>query len=86
MLRQGVTWHDGKAFTAKDVVCTFDLINGSREGARKSPRKVWYDNVEKVLADDALRVTFHLGDVAPPSSGRPTSTFSVRASSPSAAP
>src|ERR1700753_1626584 len=25
-LRQGVRWHDGKPFTAKDVVCTFDLI------------------------------------------------------------
>ena len=25
-LRQGVTWHDGKPFTAKDVVCTWDLL------------------------------------------------------------
>ena len=24
-LRQGVTWHDGKPFTAADVACTFDL-------------------------------------------------------------
>ena len=23
-LRQGVTWHDGKPFTAKDVQCTWD--------------------------------------------------------------
>src|SRR5215212_6644368 len=23
-LRQGVRWHDGKPFTAKDVACTFD--------------------------------------------------------------
>ena len=60
MLRQGVTWHDGKAFTAKDVVCTFGIVDGSTAGARKSPRKVWYDNVEKVVADDALRVIFHL--------------------------
>src|SRR5689334_20921508 len=27
-LRQGVKWHDGKPFTAKDVKCTFDLIQG----------------------------------------------------------
>jgi ABC-type transport system substrate-binding protein len=27
-LREGVTWHDGKPFTAKDVKCTFDLIQG----------------------------------------------------------
>ena len=25
-LRQGVTWHDGKPFTAADVRCTFDLL------------------------------------------------------------
>src|SRR5215469_18942300 len=25
-LREGVTWHDGKPFTAKDVKCTFDLL------------------------------------------------------------
>jgi peptide/nickel transport system substrate-binding protein len=28
-LRQGVSWHDGKAFTAKDVVCTFELLTGA---------------------------------------------------------
>ncbi len=27
-LRQGVAWHDGKPFTAKDVQCTFDLLTG----------------------------------------------------------
>src|SRR5689334_10712801 len=25
-LRQGVKWHDGKPFTAKDVKCTWDLL------------------------------------------------------------
>ncbi|SRR5712691_9589010 len=25
-LRQGVKWHDGKPFTAKDVLCTWDLL------------------------------------------------------------
>src|ERR1700724_2617992 len=25
-LHQGVTWHDGKPFTAKDVKCTWDLL------------------------------------------------------------
>src|SRR5215831_12116335 len=25
-LRQGVKWHDGKPFTAKDVKCTWDLV------------------------------------------------------------
>src|SRR6516162_2241161 len=39
-LRQGVTWHDGKPFTAKDVVCTWDLLTGrSNEKLRVNPRK-----------------------------------------------
>jgi len=59
-LRSGVKWHDGQPFSAKDVVCTFDLVNGKLEGMRKSPRKIWYDNVEKVTADSDTQVTFHL--------------------------
>ena len=31
-LRQGVKWHDGKPFTAKDVQCTFHRLNGKEEG------------------------------------------------------
>src|SRR5262249_18063061 len=27
-LREGVKWHDGKPFTAKDVQCTWDLLTG----------------------------------------------------------
>ena len=27
-LREGVRWHDGKPFTAKDVQCTWDLLTG----------------------------------------------------------
>ena len=27
-LRQGVKWHDGQPFTAKDVKCTWDLLTG----------------------------------------------------------
>jgi peptide/nickel transport system substrate-binding protein len=64
-LRQGVVWHDDKPFTAKDVVCTWDLINGTTEGARKSPRKIWYDNVEKITADSDHQVTFHLKQPQP---------------------
>src|SRR6185437_12392105 len=32
-LRKGVKWHDGKRFTAADVKCTFDLLQG--KGAEK---------------------------------------------------
>src|SRR5438094_3130723 len=27
-LRQGVRWHDGKPFTARDVKCTWDMLAG----------------------------------------------------------
>ena len=27
-LQKGVRWHDGKPFTAKDVLCTWDLLMG----------------------------------------------------------
>src|SRR5947207_13433863 len=38
-LRQGVKWHDGKPFTAKDVACTFDMLTGkSSEKLRVNPR------------------------------------------------
>ena len=36
-LRQGVKWHDGKPFTAKDVACTFDLLTDP-EKLRRNPR------------------------------------------------
>ena len=40
-LRQGVKWHDGKPFTAKDVKCTWDLVAGKgADPLRKNPRRV----------------------------------------------
>src|SRR5262245_33676325 len=33
-LRSGVTWHDGKPFTARDVQCTWHRLNGKED--RKS--------------------------------------------------
>src|SRR6516225_7126722 len=51
-LRQGVKWHDGKPFTAKDVQCTWDLLTGkSSDKLRLNPRKDWYRNLEEVRAD-----------------------------------
>ena len=38
-LRQGVKWHDGKPFTAKDLQCTWDLLTGAAsEKLRLNPR------------------------------------------------
>src|ERR1700730_4111120 len=66
-LREGVTWHDGKPFTARDVACTFDLVTGkSSEKLRVNPRKSWYRNLERVTANGDYEVTFHLTRPQPP--------------------
>jgi peptide/nickel transport system substrate-binding protein len=60
-MRRGVTWHDGKSFTAKDVKCTWDLLLGkSSEKLRLNPRKAWYRNLDEVTANGDYEVTFHL--------------------------
>src|SRR5437763_1396172 len=60
-LRQGVKWHDGKPFTAKDVKCTWDLLTGkSSEKLRVNPRKSWYTNLEEVSTKGDYEVTFRL--------------------------
>src|SRR5437870_2078057 len=60
-LREGVKWHDGKPFTAKDVQCTWDLLTGkSDEKLRINPRKAWYRNLNEVTTNGDYEVTFHL--------------------------
>src|SRR5262249_3886286 len=58
-LREGVRWHDGKPFTARDVQCTFDLLTGKlSEKLRVNPRKAWWRNLEAVTANGDYEVTF----------------------------
>src|SRR5437773_10609858 len=60
-LRQGVKWHDGKPFTAKDVKCTWDLLLGTAsEKLRVNPRKTWYLNLDGVTTNGDYEATFHL--------------------------
>jgi peptide/nickel transport system substrate-binding protein len=60
-LHQGVKWHDGKPFTAADVKCTMDLLQGKgAERLRVNPRKAWFDNVTEVTTNGDYEVTFHL--------------------------
>jgi peptide/nickel transport system substrate-binding protein len=60
-LRQGVKWHDGRPFSAKDVKCTWDLLTGqSSEKLRLNPRKSWYRNLQEVTTNGDFEVTFHL--------------------------
>ena len=48
-LRRGVKWHDGKPFTAADVKCTWDLLQGkTQEKLRLNPRKAWYRTLDEV--------------------------------------
>ena len=65
-LRDGVKWHDGRPFTAKDVVCTWSRLTGKEpDYFRKTPRKIWFENLKEVTANGDLEATFHLGRPQP---------------------
>jgi peptide/nickel transport system substrate-binding protein len=58
-LHEGVKWHDGKPFTAKDVKCTWDLLQGkAAEKFRVNPRKAWYRNLVEVVTSGDYEATF----------------------------
>jgi len=60
-LRDGVTWHDGKPFTAEDVKCTFDLLTGkAKERFRLNARAGWYTNLADVTTNGKLEATLVL--------------------------
>jgi len=60
-LRQGVKWHDGKPFTAADVKCTWDLLQGkATDKLRLNAREAWWINLDRVTADNDFQATFHL--------------------------
>src|SRR5215469_7551830 len=60
-LHAGVKWHDGKPFTANDVKCTWDLLQGtSQDKLRLNAREAWWLNLDHVSADGELQATFHL--------------------------
>jgi peptide/nickel transport system substrate-binding protein len=65
-LREGVHWHDGQPFTAKDVQCTWDMLLGrSAARFRISPRKSWYWNLDRVTTNGDYQATFHLKQPQP---------------------
>jgi peptide/nickel transport system substrate-binding protein len=60
-LRQGVKWHDGKSFTAKDIQCTWDLLlDKSSDKLKVNTIKSWYHNVQEVTTNGDWEVTFRL--------------------------
>ncbi len=60
-LEEGVKWHDGRPFTSRDVICTFELLTDkSSQRLRRNPRASWYRNLDYVSADSEHDVTIHL--------------------------
>ena len=65
-LREGVRWHDGQLFTAKDVQCTWDMLLGkSAAKFRINPRKSWYWNLDRITTNGDHEATFHLKQPQP---------------------
>jgi peptide/nickel transport system substrate-binding protein len=56
LLRQGVTWHDGKPFTSADVT----LADRTEETLKVNFRKGWYSNVESVEVKGDYEAVFNL--------------------------
>jgi peptide/nickel transport system substrate-binding protein len=81
-LRQGVKWHDGKPFAARDVKCTWDvLLECSADKFRINPRKSWYRNAAEITTNGDYEVTFHLKRPQPYLSALLASGLSSTASS-----
>jgi len=78
-LRQGVKWHDGKPFTAKDVQCTWRMLIGKTEVSEfhRNPRKVWYGKLQDVTINGDYEATFELSEPQPSLPVLLASAFSV---------
>ena len=57
-LREGVTWHDGKPFTAEDVVFTYDALTKDKNLASSITSN--YQDITSIAAPDARTVVFTL--------------------------
>jgi peptide/nickel transport system substrate-binding protein len=65
-LRRGVSWHDGKPFTAKDVQCTWNkLLGKDPDEFRKNPRAIWWHNLKEVTVNGDYEATFVLNRPQP---------------------
>ena len=66
-LRQGVKWHDGKPFTAKDVQCTWRMLIGKSDVQEfhRNPRRVWYAKLQDVTINGDYEATFELSEPQP---------------------
>jgi peptide/nickel transport system substrate-binding protein len=78
-LRQGVKWHDGKPFTAKDVQCTWRMLIGKSEVSEfhRNPRRVWYSKLQDVTINGDYEATFEMSEPQPSLPVLLASAFSV---------
>ena len=86
-LRQGVKWHDGQPFTAKDVQCTWRMLigKGDAKDFHRNPRKVWYTKLQDVSVNGDYEATFELSEPQPSLPVLLASAFSAGLSLPCAA-
>jgi peptide/nickel transport system substrate-binding protein len=66
-LKQGVRWHDGTPFTARDVQCTWRMLIGKAGSVdfHRNPRKGWYANLKDVSINGDFEATFELSEPQP---------------------
>jgi peptide/nickel transport system substrate-binding protein len=66
-LRQGVKWHDGMPFTARDVQCTWRMIIGKSDvqDFHRNPRRIWYTKLQDVSINGDYEATFELSEPQP---------------------
>ena len=77
-LRQGVTFHDGSAFTAEDVIASFERLLDEEFG---SAARTNYVSIESMEAPDDYTVIFHLSQPDVPLLAAMASTNAVILSS-----
>ena len=78
-LRQGVKWHDGTPFTARDVQCTWRTLIGKGDTSdfHRNPRKIWYTKLQDVSVNGDDEATFELSEPQPSLLVLLASAFSV---------
>ena len=58
-IRDGIRWHDGEPFTAKDVQFTIEAIMDPDNGSENAPN---YENVEEITVVDDQTISFRLAE------------------------
>src|SRR5260370_35795481 len=76
-LRQGVKWHDGKPFTARDAQCTWRMLIGKSDVAdfHRNPRRIWYTNLQDVPINADYEAPFEIREPQPSLPFLPAGTF-----------